>query len=37
MAAGASARDAARDVAREFHVPRRRVYALATSIARSGG
>ena len=34
LARGASARDAAREVARELHVPRRRAYALATELSR---
>ena len=35
LAAGATARDAARAVAARLDVPRRRVYDLATGLARS--
>jgi hypothetical protein len=36
LAAGATARDAARAVAARFDVPRRRVYDLATRLAAAG-
>jgi hypothetical protein len=36
LAAGATARDAARAVAARFDVPRRRAYDLATRLAAAG-